>query len=163
MAIPNFVLLIVGAGELDKEIRKAIMTYEAQEYVFTCGMIDYAHLPDYLSLASIALCPFEVNDITREIIPIKILQYLASSLPVICTPLPDVMSHFPEEISGAYYSKDDALESYVHCLIQTLGDIQIREAGVRARDFVQKHYSINATITQLESILANPKLAMSKN
>ena len=39
--VPNFVLLIVGAGELDGAIQKAIITNHLEKCVFTCGMIDY--------------------------------------------------------------------------------------------------------------------------
>jgi glycosyltransferase involved in cell wall biosynthesis len=160
---PNFVLLIVGSGELDEAIKKAIVIHDAQDCVFACGMIDYAHLPSYLSLASIALCPFEINDITREIIPIKILQYLASSLPVVCTPMPDVMQHFPEGASGVYYSPNDNLESFVHCMTEALSSISLKEAGVKARAFVHKKYSINATLLKLEAVLSNPKIVIASN
>ena len=155
--IPNFVLLIVGGGESDASIREAILANNAQNFVFPCGMIDYEHLPDYLSLASIALCPFEINNVTREIIPIKILQYLASALPVISSPLPDVMQHFPQSSSGVFYSQADTVDSIVMALIN-LCSSDFKAAGLRGRDFVEKNYSINAAISKLESILRNPKV-----
>jgi len=159
--IPHFVLLIIGAGPSDAGIQEAIIANHTQHCVFTCGMIDYAHLPAYLSLAAIALCPFMINEITREIIPIKILQYLASGLPVISTPLPDVMSHFPQSVSGVIYSKDDGLDCFIDTLVHVLHDPAFKELGIKGRLYVSEHYSIQATMTQLESILMNPSLVLS--
>ena len=159
--VPHFVLLIVGAGPSDAGIQEAIVANHAQHCVFTCGMIDYAHLPAYLSLAAIALCPFMINEITREIIPIKILQYLASGLPVISTPLSDVMSHFPQSVSGVIYSKDDGLDCFIDTLVHVLHDPAFKELGIKGRLYVSEHYSIQATMTQLESILMNPSLVLS--
>ncbi|CAN1498112.1 RfaG Glycosyltransferase [Burkholderiaceae bacterium] len=159
--VPHFALLIVGAGPSDTAIQEAIVANHAQHCVFTCGMIDYAQLPAYLSLAAIALCPFTINEITREIIPIKILQYLASGLPVISTPLPDVMRHFPQLVSGVIYSKDDGLDCFIDTLVHVLHDPAFKELGIKGRLYVSEHYSIQATLTQLESILRNPSLVLS--
>lgn len=153
--IPNFVLMILGAGELDAAISRAIDQLEDRACVIQCGMISYEQLPAYLSLTHIALNPFEINDITREIIPIKMLQYLSSGLPVICTPLPDVVKHFPDQESGVYYSPSDDLNDWIEMLIKlaALGPDTLQGDGVRAREYVSKHYSMNATVHQLEQLL----------
>ena len=155
--IPNFVLMILGSGELDEKITQAIQRLADQSTVIQCGMIQYSQLPNYLSLAQIALNPFEINDITREIIPIKMLQYLASGLPVVCTPLPDVVKHFPHETSGVFYSDSDDLDEWVETLIKlaSTGSKGLHADGTRAREYVSKHYSINGAVHQLEQILCS--------
>jgi glycosyltransferase involved in cell wall biosynthesis len=145
----------LGAGELDASITRAINELEDKSCVIQCGMISYEQLPAYLSLAHISLNSFEINDITREIIPIKMLQYLSSGLPVICTPLPDVVKHFPNQVSGVYYSASDDLNDWIETLIKlaVLGPDALQVHGIRAREYVSKHYSMDATVHQLEKIL----------
>jgi glycosyltransferase involved in cell wall biosynthesis len=152
--ISNFKLLIIGAGELDQSIRDQIKSLNLSEQVVCCGMIDYAKLPQYLSLAKIAILPFQINNITKDIIPIKMLQYLSSSLPVVSTPLPDVVNHFPAAISGVVYSRDDDITGYIETLQSSIQKSNLEELSNNARQFVSNNYSIDATTSQLVKILS---------
>ena len=152
-SIPNFKLLILGSGELDGSIRQAAAEAGVTDYVLQPGMISYEELPSYLSLARIAICPFELNDITRDIIPIKILQYLASELPVIATPLPDLCRKIPHEISSVYYSATDEMEDFVEMLVRIVTSTNAASAGVRAQSYVSEHHSMDRVIAELENML----------
>ena len=55
------------------------------------GMKQYADLPSYLSGWDIALLPFAQNDSTRFISPTKTPEYLAAGLPVVSSPIQDVV------------------------------------------------------------------------
>ena len=153
--IPNFKLMIIGAGELDRKIDDQISTLKLHDQVVCCGMIDYAKLPQYLSLARLAILPFAINEITKDIIPIKILQYLSSSLPVISTPLPDVINHFSDTISGVVYSRDDSIFSLIDLLQSTMQKDSLEELSNNARQFVSTNYSIDATTSNLVKILSD--------
>lgn len=151
--IPGFKLLILGAGELDASIRVAAQRTGASQYVIQPGMISYEELPAYMSLARLAINAFEINDITRDIIPIKILQYLASKLPVVSTPLPDLVRKIPHEVSGVYYSASDRVDDFVDRLVEVSSVVDLKEAGNNARHYVSTHHSMDRVITELESLL----------
>jgi UDP-galactopyranose mutase len=55
------------------------------------GGKDYAQLPDYAVHWDIALMPFARNESTRFISPTKTPEYMASGLPVVSTPITDVV------------------------------------------------------------------------
>jgi glycosyltransferase involved in cell wall biosynthesis len=55
------------------------------------GMKQYAELPSYLSGWDIALLPFAQNESTRFISPTKTPEYLAAGLPVVSSPIQDVV------------------------------------------------------------------------
>ncbi len=55
------------------------------------GPVDYQQLPEFLSTWDIALIPFLLNEATRFISPTKTPEYLAAGLPVISTPIRDVV------------------------------------------------------------------------
>ena len=58
------------------------------------GARDYADLPAYMSGWDVALMPFALNEATRFISPTKTPEYLAAGLPVISTPITDVVRHY---------------------------------------------------------------------
>ena len=57
------------------------------------GRKDYADLPAYLRGWDVALMPFARNGATRFISPTKTPEYLAAGLPVVSTPIADVVLH----------------------------------------------------------------------
>jgi UDP-galactopyranose mutase len=58
------------------------------------GGRNYGELPAYLSGWDVALMPFAINDATRFISPTKTPEYLAGGLPVVSTPIVDVVRHY---------------------------------------------------------------------
>ena len=58
------------------------------------GGRDYARLPDYAVHWDIALMPFALNASTRFISPTKTPEYMASGLPVVSTPIADVVTTY---------------------------------------------------------------------
>lgn len=55
------------------------------------GMKNYAELPAYFSNWQAAMMPFAINEATRYISPTKTPEYLAAGLPVVSTPVRDVV------------------------------------------------------------------------
>ncbi|MDN3550202.1 glycosyltransferase [Mucilaginibacter aquaedulcis] len=58
------------------------------------GPKTYEQLPDYMAGWDIALIPFFLNESTRFISPTKTPEYLAAGLPVISTPIRDVVNPY---------------------------------------------------------------------
>lgn len=58
------------------------------------GSKPYRQLPQYLAGWDIALIPFELNESTRFISPTKTPEYLAAGVPVISTPIEDVINPY---------------------------------------------------------------------
>lgn len=65
--------------------------------IFFLGGKSYNELPAYLSKWDIALIPFLLNDATRYISPTKTPEYLAAGVPVVSTPIRDVVYPYGEE------------------------------------------------------------------
>lgn len=51
---------------------------------------EYSELPRYLSNFSYCLIPFKLTEMTRGVNPVKFWEYLASGIPILSTPLPEV-------------------------------------------------------------------------
>jgi glycosyltransferase involved in cell wall biosynthesis len=58
--------------------------------VHLLGKRRYEELPDVLRGADAALIPYDINELTASIFPMKVYEYLAAGLPVVTTPLPSL-------------------------------------------------------------------------
>ncbi len=82
------------------------------------GGKNYEQLPDYLAGWDAALLPFALNDSTKYISPTKTPEYLAAGLPVVSTPIRDVvrpygemgMVHIADTPAGFIQSCESALD-----------------------------------------------------
>lgn len=71
------------------------------------GSRDYADLPAYLTGWDVAMMPFAINDATRFISPTKTPEYLAGGVPVVSTPIVDVVRHYGD-MPGVGIAQDAA-------------------------------------------------------
>lgn len=69
------------------------------------GQKNYWVLPAYFSGWSAALMPFAQNEATRFISPTKTPEYLAAGLPVVSTPVADVVREY-DGVSGMFIASD---------------------------------------------------------
>ena len=60
------------------------------------GPKTYAELPTYLAGWDVALMPFALNESTRFISPTKTPEFLAAGVPVVSTPIVDVVRSYGE-------------------------------------------------------------------
>jgi UDP-galactopyranose mutase len=69
------------------------------------GPADYADLPAAMARWDVATMPFAINDATRFISPTKTPEYLAAGLPVVSTPIVDVVRSYGA-IEGVWIADD---------------------------------------------------------
>ena len=77
------------------------------------GRKPYAQLPAYCKGFDVGLIPFVVNKLTQSVNPIKLREYLAAGLPVVSSPMPEVLA-CPQKIDIAatvdeFVAKVDAI------------------------------------------------------
>lgn len=85
-----------------------------QQNVHYLGMKAYKDLPKYFSNWDVAILPFALNESTRFISPTKTPEYLAAGLPVVSTPIRDVIRTYGSkelvEIADNVESFEKAIE-----------------------------------------------------
>nr|WP_245824520.1 UDP-galactopyranose mutase [Sphingomonas azotifigens] len=87
------------------------------------GAKGYAELPRYAGGWDVALMPFAINEATRFISPTKTPEYLAAGLPVVSTPVVDVVRNYGD-IAGVFVADDAA--SFIDACDQALA---LRKTG----------------------------------
>jgi UDP-galactopyranose mutase len=58
------------------------------------GQVDYANLPERLAAWDVGFMPFAMNEATRYISPTKTPEFLAAGVPVVSTPVRDVVTPY---------------------------------------------------------------------
>jgi len=150
--VPRAKLLLVGDGPQRPLLDKIVVQLGLQRHVVITGFQPYQTVPDYINLAAVCINPFLINDVTREIFPGKIPQYLACSKPVISTSLPGLMSVIAGEDQGIIYvnSIDEMVKEAVSLLKSTERRQKLGHAGV---NYVRQVHSCEKIAHQLQTIL----------
>jgi len=98
-------LLIVGAGSDEVRLRALSEHRQVSQSVIFTGMQPYAILPDVIRASDVCINPFELNGITRNILPTKLFQYMACGKPVLATSLPGTRTFLAGEEQGVVYAE----------------------------------------------------------
>jgi len=114
---PDSKLLIIGDGPYRSALEKIITKYDLKSNILITGFIEQRDIPKYLSLADICINTFDINNITKRIIPTKVLEYMACGKPVITTPLLGIKEFFPDESCGVSYSSTETFHESVIALL----------------------------------------------
>jgi len=116
---PRTKLLIVGCGESEELLKKLTLESGIAGNVVFGGLQPYSALPDIIRSSDICINPFEVNSITRDILPTKLFQYLACGKPVVATSLPGTLPFLAGEEHGMIYCSLDDFVDRIADLIDT--------------------------------------------
>ncbi|MBI1784266.1 glycosyltransferase [Candidatus Sumerlaeota bacterium] len=95
--------------------------------IFT-GQIDYSVLPAYYHSWDCAIIPFVENELTRHLNPTKILEYAASSKPILTRALPDIEKYYAD---GAFLYRSPP-EFEEHLIRILTGDPEAAAGKLRA-------------------------------
>lgn len=148
-ANPNLKLMIVGEGDLYEELKQIRDKNNLQDQLILTGQQPFERIPDFIAASTICLLPAYNNPIMRDIVPIKMYEYLAMGKPVVATKLPGVMREFGND-SGIVYV--DHSEQAVQRVLELDRDDVLPELGLKARKFVEKQSWSDVT-REFEEIL----------
>ncbi|MDP9068252.1 MAG: UDP-galactopyranose mutase [Actinomycetota bacterium] len=120
--LPDWNLQIVGPV-----IKIDPATLPSQRNITYPGQKPYDSLPEVMGGFDVALMPFALNEATRSISPTKTLEYLAAGLPVVSTPVPDVLSEYGSVVD----LQDDAAGFAAACRDVYRHSLQERDQKLR--------------------------------
>ncbi len=86
-ARPQWSFALVGKAQTD------LRAVQELPNVHLIGQRPYAELPRYCRGFDVGLIPFRMNELTLRVNPLKLREYLAAGLPVVSTPLPEVVRY----------------------------------------------------------------------
>lgn len=135
-------LLIVGDGDAFDDLQRIRAEYDLDGQMILTGKQPYEKIPEFIAAADICILPAYNNEIMKDIVPIKMYEYMAMGKPVIVTKLPGIMKEFCECHGVIYVDKpEDTLKK----AIEMIENGSIDEEGIKARRFVEKNSWDNIT------------------
>ena len=88
-ARPDWQIILIGPV-----VKIDPATLPTNSNIHYMGQKSYQELPAYLSGWDIALIPFAINESTKFISPTKTPEYLSAGIPVVSTPIKDVINQY---------------------------------------------------------------------
>jgi len=143
-------LLTLGKGDLWDTLQDIKRKYELDSRMIMIEWMPYKEVPKYLVASDICILPAYKNDIMKNIVPIKIYEYMAAGKPVIATRLPGVMKEFGEGNGVVYVDKS---EDTLWKAIELIENGSIEAEGMKARKFVERN-SWESITDEFEKILS---------
>jgi glycosyltransferase involved in cell wall biosynthesis len=98
------VLVLVGGGEQDQELRQQVAELGLTTKVLFTGFVGFNELPSYLAAADVAVNPMQSSLVSNAASPNKVIQYLATGLAVATTRLRGLELTFGD-VPGIRYSE----------------------------------------------------------
>lgn len=114
------------------------------------GGREYKQLPAYMSGWDVALMPFALNESTRFISPTKTPEYLAAGLPVISTPIRDVVRPYHEK---ELVEIAQTAEQFIAAAEKILSEGRSEERTARADRFLSQ-MSWDKTWTEMNRLMS---------
>jgi glycosyltransferase involved in cell wall biosynthesis len=126
-------LAVIGKGDAWEEIERIAKRDEADGRIKMVGFRPYEEMPSFLAAADVGLLPARDVETMRNIVPIKMYEYLAAGKPVIATRLPGLEKEFGEDHGVVYV---DGPEQVVKTAVELARKGLLRALGNKGRAFV---------------------------
>jgi len=121
-------LRIVGRGRSRqrKVLSKHIHKLGVEGNVLVQSAVPHHEVPALIAESDLCVAPLGLNDrnVTQGACPIKVLEYMASSRPLIASNMPIVRELVREDIDGLLFSSDDP-DDLAHKVLMLLKDVEL--------------------------------------
>ena len=134
--IPNARFVFLGSGSEEQKLREVVLKKNLGSNVEFKGWVDRNDIPMHLASASVGIGPLRLSPITENSIPIKVLEYMASSLPIIAkkgTLSKDVLEHGK---NGFLIEDPEELANRIIELLENQN--AVKEFGLKSFNMVKK-------------------------
>ncbi|MDZ4172542.1 MAG: glycosyltransferase family 4 protein, partial [Methanobacteriaceae archaeon] len=154
---PHIKLIIVGEGDHYSKLNEIVKSNNIEDKVILTGKRPYEEIPQLIAASDICLLPAHNNEIMKDIVPIKIYEYLAMNKPVISTKLNGVLKEFGHN-NGLIYveSPNEVIDRLID-----LKPEDIEKNKIHSQKFIQK-YGWEEIIPEFNLILNNYKEIIKK-
>jgi len=142
-------VLIVGDGDAFEELQRMRTDLGLEDCVTLTGKQPYERMPEFIAASDICLLPAYNNKVMRNIVPIKMYEYMTMGKPVIATRLPGIMKEFGSDNGVLWIERpEDALGKALEVI--KAGTIEAH--GEKARHFVRDN-DWGTVVDQSEEVL----------
>ncbi len=148
---PNAKILLIGGGEKDKELRDLVTELKLEKRVLFTGFIPYAKLSGYLGLTTVAINPMRPGMVSHTAFPHKVIQYMASGLPVVTTKLDGLYKTFGDTSGLTWSAGSEGLIAKALALAED--EAKLQENSRLQLQTVSTTFDIDSAVTAFEATI----------
>jgi glycosyltransferase involved in cell wall biosynthesis len=134
--LPTTKFVLLGEGPEMEKLQVEVTRKNLSSNVEFKGWIDRENIPAYLSESSIGIGPLRLTDVTKNALPIKVLEYMASSLPIIAAKETLPTDILMDGYNGYFIENSDELAEKIIFLLQNEDTRKLM--GERSAEVVKK-------------------------
>jgi len=129
---------LVGAGPELTKLQDLVKAKKLESYFEFTGWVGWPQIPGILAGAAVGLGPLKHTQVTHQALPIKVLEYMASGLPVIA-----LENTLPENVLvhgvNGYFVKDGC--DFADKVTELLSNESLNaEMGKKSREIVERDF-----------------------
>jgi glycosyltransferase involved in cell wall biosynthesis len=134
--IPEARFILIGDGQEMQKLKNSVIEKNLSSNVEFKGWIPKNEIPYNLMESCIGIGPLRATEVTKNALPIKVLEYMASSLPIIAAEETLQEDILKDGQNGYFIKNSDDLAKKIIFLLQ---NDQLRESmGKKSRDMVSQ-------------------------
>jgi glycosyltransferase involved in cell wall biosynthesis len=152
----RILLLSQNSNELDA----LLDSYGLRPAIACCRAVPYEDVPRYLAAADVGIYPIPVDvpfALHTTMSPLKVAEYLATGVPVVASPVPEVCELLAASRSGVIVEngKDEFAEAAIRLLDRPS---EAREMGRRGREYIRtyKSFAVLAEVVERAYLSRRP-------
>jgi glycosyltransferase involved in cell wall biosynthesis len=148
---PKAKILLIGGGEQDTELRDLVSELKLEKRVLFTGFIPYAKLSGYLGLTTVAINPMKPGMVSHTAFPHKVIQYMASGLPVVTTKLDGLYKTFGDTSGLTWSGGSEGLIGKALALAED--EAKLEENSRLQLQTVSTKFGIDSAVTAFEATI----------
>jgi glycosyltransferase involved in cell wall biosynthesis len=151
--IPDVKFVLLGSGSEMEKLKKMVSENKLDNSVEFKGWIEREKIPENIADASIGIGPLRLTDVTSRALPIKVLEYMAVSLPLIAQ-----KGTLPEDVlengkNGFFIQNTHELAEKIILLLNEPKQVEVM--GANSLEMVQKFSWDKVVKTIIEEVKKN--------
>ena len=146
----NLKFLIVGDGGIYTQLINHVKQINA-DWVILTGKVPFFEVTEYIELSDLCLMSFELNDVTKDITPVKVMEYMAMRKPVLSTQLPSVVREIGKDNGVIFSRNQEELVEKIRDLSKEKSNLKI--IGQKGFELIQKYYLWPNILKDLKMIM----------
>ncbi|MEX1053793.1 MAG: glycosyltransferase family 4 protein [Nitrosopumilaceae archaeon] len=134
--LPDTKFVLLGEGPEMSKLQNEVIKKNLARNVEFKGWIPRTEIPEYLSKSCVGVGPLRSTDVTKNALPIKVLEYMASSLPIVAAN-ETLQKEVLVDGHNGYFIKNS--QDLAQKIILLLKNAELREEmGKRSKEMVAK-------------------------
>ena len=152
---PEAKLILVGDGQTRPSIEEKITEFGIADAITITGLVPHEQIPAMLSIADVAVAPFEPFALWKGGSALKVFEYMAAGKAIVATRTGQVAEVLTDGYNGLLVEPGD-LHGFANAIVKLLKDpIERARLGQNARQQAVERHSWQHYIKRLEEIYAD--------